>query len=494
MADNVDVPVYALGQPSRRTGIGGFSMKTTIVLGAGFIGFLVCQLGGMQKIGFLVVLPITVIIALLVSLNVGGRSVAQVSEMIFQDWRRRARGDNVYISGPSSRLAGGRYRLPGSLARTELLEGTDAVGRDFGVVFDRHRREATVLFSCQLSGQTAMTQEERNDMTANWGRWLAGLSLSGDVVSTVFVTNSRPDTGELVAKEVQATVHDDAPEVAKRIMQEASDELSVGIPETEAHIAVTLKVSVAETDDTSFLQLIGTRLPGLYEELTWSGIQAAPMDAEEVCARAHKFFNPAAEGDFEEISVGGNTHDLEWFDAGPAFHDVRKNVYRHDGVSSVTWEMASAPRSTFEDTLLGNLIAPHARIDRKRVALVYRPYEAGTGASRVEAEHRDAMVAANSSKKIRSAAAEMRLEHTEAARRAQARGAQLGRYSLFVTATTEDEELLGRIRHDVKQLGAQANLRLREMSRQQDAGFITSCGLGQIPWTKESTSALAAQG
>ena len=104
------------------------------------------------------------------------------------------------------------------------------------------------------------------------------------------------------------------------------------------------------------------------------------------------------------------------------------------------------------------------------------------------------MVAANSSKKIRSASAEMRLEHTEAARRAQARGAQLGRYSLFVTATTEDEELLGRIRHDVKQLGAQANLRLREMSRQQDAGFITSCGLGQIPWTKESTSALAAQG
>ena len=86
MADSVDVPVYALGQPSRRTGIGGFSMKTTIVLGAGFIGFLVCQLGGMQKIGFMVVLPVTVIIALLVSLNVAGRSVAQVSEMIFQDW------------------------------------------------------------------------------------------------------------------------------------------------------------------------------------------------------------------------------------------------------------------------------------------------------------------------------------------------------------------------------------------------------------------------
>ena len=95
MSDQVDVPVYALGQPSRRTGIGGFSMKTTIVLGTGFIGFLVCQLGGLQKIGFLVVLPVTAIIALLVSVNIGGRSVAQVFEMTFQDWRRRARGDNV---------------------------------------------------------------------------------------------------------------------------------------------------------------------------------------------------------------------------------------------------------------------------------------------------------------------------------------------------------------------------------------------------------------
>ncbi|MCQ9334506.1 hypothetical protein NQ042_10560 [Corynebacterium phoceense] len=494
MSESLSVPVYALGQPSRRTGIGGFSMKTTIVLGAGFIGFLACQLGGVQKIGFMVILPITVVLALLVSINVGGRSVAQGAEMMFQDWRRRVKGDNIYISGPSSRFAGGRYRLPGSLARTELLEGRDAVGRDFGVIFDRHRREATVLLDCQLSGQTAMTQQERNDITANWGRWLAGLSLSGDVVSAVFVINSRPDTGELVAKEVEATVHDDAPEVAKRIMREASDELSVGIPETESHVAVTLKVSISEPDDTSFLQLLGTRLPGLYEDLTWSGIQATPMSGDEVCARAHKFFNPASEGDFEELAVTGQPHDLAWYDVGPAFAEVRKNTYRHDGVASVTWEMASAPRSTFEDTLLGNLIAPHARIDRKRVALVYRPFEAGSGASRVEAEHRDAMVAANSSKKIRSAAAEMRLEHTEAARRAQARGAQLGRYSLFVTATTNDEQVLDRIRHDVKQLGAQANLRLREMSRQQDAGFITSCGLGQIPWTKESTSALAAQG
>lgn len=493
MSDELSVPVYSLGQPSRRTGLGGLSLKTTIVGGAGFLIFLLCQMVGMQKIGYFVVLPVTIITALLVSANFAGRTLAQALEMNGQDMRRRSKGEHVYVAGPSSRVPGGRYRLPGSLARTELLGGVDALNNEFGVIFDRPRREATVLFDCQLSGQTAMTQDERNDITANWGRWLAGLSLSGDVVSAVTVVNTRPGTGELVAKEVAATVKDDAPWIARQIQWEAAQELSQGTPELEAHIALTFKVTVSDTQDTSFLDLIGTRLPTLYEDLAWSGIQATPMDEAAVCARAHKFFNPASEADFEELTVNGVDHGLEWEDVGPSWHQTDRNVYHHEGCASVTWEMGSAPRSTFEDTLLGGLIAAHPRIQRKRVALCYRPYEAGQGASRVEAEHRDAMVAANSSKKIRSASAEMRLEHTEAARRAQARGAQLGRYSLFVTATISSDEDLERVRHDVQQLGAQANVRLRTMTSQQDAGFIVSCGLGQIPWSKESTSSLAGQ-
>lgn len=492
MSDELSVPVYALGQPSRRTGLGGLSLKTTIVGGSGFFIFLLCQMMGAQSIGYFVILPITIIVSLLVSLNFAGRSLAQACQMVFQDMRRRHKGEHIYVAGPSSRVPGGRYRLPGSLARTELLGALDGQHNEFGVIFDRPRREATVLFDCQLSGQTAMTQDERNDMTANWGRWLAGLSLSGDVVSAVTVINNRPGTGDLVAKEVQATVKDDAPWIARQIQHEAAQELSRGTPEVEAHIALTFKVNVSNAEDTSFLDLIGTRLPTLYEDLAWAGIQATPMDEAMVCARAHKFFNPAAEPDFEELTVNGVDHGLEWEDVGPAWHQTDRATYHHESCASMTWEMSAAPRSTFEDSLLSGLVSSHPRIQRKRVALCYRPYEAGQGASRVEAEHRDAMVAANSSKKIRSASAEMRLEHTEAARRAQARGAQLGRYSLFVTATVAKGESIERVRHDVQQLGAQANLRLRTMTSQQDAGFIASCGLGQIPWSKESTSNLAS--
>lgn len=488
--DSVEVPVYSLGQPSRRTGLGGFSMKTTVIGGVGFITFLLLQLLGAGKIG-LIVLGVTALIAVVISVPIGGRSLAQMIEMIIQDWRSRYKKEHIYLSGPSSRIANGHYRLPGVLARTEMHAAIDAAGRPFCAIFDRPRREATVLLNVQLSGQTAITQEERNMQTAEWGRWLASLSLSGDIISMAMVVASRPGTGDVVAQEVAANVKDSAPEIARRIMNEAAATLSQGAPEIDAHIALTFSVSVSGADDVSFLDLIGMRLPTLYESLSWSGIQAAPMRESDVCARAHMFFHPSAEKEFEELSVHGVDHGLSWEDVGPAWCQKDTTVYHHDGAKSMTWEMAQAPRSTFEDTLLSPLIGHHGRIARKRVALVYRPFEAGQGAGRVEAEHQDAMVAANSSKKIRSAAAEMRLEHTDAARRAQARGAQLGRYSMFVTVTVNEDEDLGSIKHDVQQLGAQSNLRLRVMKRQQDAAFAVSCGLGQIPWSKPSTSTLA---
>ena len=49
MSNNeVQVPVFSLGQPRRRTGLGGFSMKATVVGGGGFVLFLLMQLAGLS--------------------------------------------------------------------------------------------------------------------------------------------------------------------------------------------------------------------------------------------------------------------------------------------------------------------------------------------------------------------------------------------------------------------------------------------------------------
>lgn len=484
---------YSLGQPSVRTGLGGFSMKVTAIGGVGFISFLLLQLMGLAKWGFALVLPLTIVCAVMISVKWAGRSLADTFQLMWQNQRRKNAGGNLYFSGAGSRVPLGKRKLPGLLARTEMLEGTDTNGHQFGVILDRPRRDATIIFDCQLTGQTAMTQAERNMQTAEWSHWLSGLSLAGNIKHAVIVVGSYPGTGELISHEVKSLISPTAPAVAKTIMQEAAEAISVGIPEVYAHISVTYNVEGDMLIEDSFVHQLSTAISPMYESLAWAGILAHPMSAADITARAHVLFNPASEQDFEQMAVDNENHGLSWDDAGPSSAITLPGVYHHDGCASVTWEMKEAPRSSFEDTLLHKLIQPHDRLDRKRVALVYRPYESGTGASRVEDEHRDAMVAANSSKKLTSARAEMRLEHTNAARHAQSKGAQLGRYSMFVTATTDDPSDLRRISTEVVHLAASSSIRLQVMKRQQDVGFQVSCGLGQVPWDKATTSKITGE-
>lgn len=485
--DEVTIPQYSLGQPPKRTGLGGLSMTTTVVVATGFLIFLIVQFMGLGLGTGMGILALTAIVAALVSLQWGNRSLATTGRMWIQHMGRKRANEDVYLSGEFSKVTGGLNLLPGTLAHTDVIEATDTNGQPYAVIVDAPARTATALLDCQLTGQTAMTQDERNKKTAAWAEWLAHLSLSGDIEHVVTVVGNRPGTGQLVAQEVQSIVDEGAPEIAKQIMYEAGQELSVGVPEIVSHIAVTFSVTGESLEDGSFLNQIGTRLPDLYESLNWAGILAVPMNEEELVARTHQFFNPPSEADFETLDIYGEEHGMKWENAGPSFARTNLGTYEHDGSTSVSWEMKDAPRSTFQDTILTNLLAPHPRIARKRVALIYRPYEAGKGVSKVEGEHRDAMVAANSGKSLRSANAELRLEHTEAARRAQAMGAQLGRTSLAVTVTVTDESELGRAVNDVQQLAAGASIQLQRMNRQQDTAFITTLGIGQVPWTRETT-------
>lgn len=484
---DAEAPQYSLGRPPQRTGLGGFSMKTTLVVAVGFFAYLMAQLAGQAVIGFLVILPITALVAALVTVQWAGRDLATTLRMIWQDSARKRAGEHVYLSGELSRVPGGHHRLPGVLSRTTVVNGVDSDHQPFAAIVDAPARQVTVLLDCQLTGQTPMTQIERNTKTAEWSRWLSMTSLSGDIESVATVVATRPGTGQLVAQEVESIVADGVPAIAAQIMKEAGEQLATGVPEILAHIAITVRVDGDALVDDAFMDQLGTRVPGWYQQLAWAGIIASPMTEEEIVGRVHSFYNPAAEADLETLEVAGQPHGITWVNAGPVLAVTTPSTYHHDGCQSVSWEMKDAPRSTFEDTLLTGLMAPHPRAIRKRVALVYRPYEAGQGVSKVESEHRDAMAAANSSKKIQSANAGLRLEHTEAARRAQARGAQLGRYSLFVTATVDDPSTRDRVVHDVEQLAAGASVRLQIMRRQQDTGFVASCGLGQVPWTKETT-------
>lgn len=146
--------------------------------------------------------------------------------------------------------------------------------------------------------------------------------------------------------------------------------------------------------------------------------------------------------------------------------------------------MREGPKATFEQNHLAPLLRPHDRVLRKKVALVFRPYAPGEAQNLVDAEHKDAMVGVNNGKGIKSADAQLRLEATEAARQALARGAQYGRRSLYVSATAMPDEDRRAITADIKAMAAQCSIKLTPMDRMTDAAFVFSCGLGALPFGK----------
>ena len=55
-------------------------MRATVVLAAGFGCFLLLQLSGMGTVGFVVVIPLTLVIMAVISFTIAGRSVAQYAD------------------------------------------------------------------------------------------------------------------------------------------------------------------------------------------------------------------------------------------------------------------------------------------------------------------------------------------------------------------------------------------------------------------------------
>lgn len=488
MAKAHEIRTYTIGRPPQTTGLGGLSMKVTVLIGITFMISMIFIWTNQWKMAFITAAAGAVLIGL-VNLRVAGRSVASHIQLAWQRFRRNSKGENLYVSGQDSRIPGGRFSLPGVLARQELIASTDSTGHPYALIVDRASNHVTVLLDLQLTGAVDRTGEERDQNTADWARFEAGLSLSGDVVSCVTVIANRPATGQLAKQEVRQQVKDDAPALARQIMGEAANMLSVGGGELEAHMALTFKIDGAGKDD-EFIRQVDYRIPNIYPQLTWAGIRAEPMDYEAVVARAHTFFNPASETLFEQLRVEGRKHHLDWENAGPTWALADHKLYAHENCRSVSWEMTEAPASTFEDTVLTSLARHNIHVPRSRLTMIYEPVPASKGMRMVEREHKDALVGMNSSKSITKIGATVRAEETESARRAVARGAQMGLRSLLFTATMAPEEDINRVTSAVEQAGSQASIRLHQMTGMHDAGFEISAGLGVTPEMRATTAGL----
>lgn len=487
MSQEHDVRTYTLGRPPSTTGLGGQSMKVTVLACSTFFAFIVLLALNLGKLS-LAVLFFGAISTVFVFVQVGPRSLAARIQLFFQVRKQRRNGEDLYVSGPDSKVPGGQFRLPGALARTELKESVDSSGNDYALAIDRPNNRATVLLSAQLSGDVDRTREERDMQTSDWGRFEAGLSLSGNVASCVVVISNRPGTGHLAHQEVRSHLDPNAPEIARQIQLEAADLLSETAGEMECHMAVTFKISGDARHDDEFIMNLDYTLPSFINALTWAGIEATPLDYEATVARIRTFYDPATESAFEQMRVEGTPHGLSWENAGPSYAMNLRDSYVHENCTSVTWEMVSAPASTFEDFVLRPLVQPNVNIPRGRLAMIYMPIPASQGTKLVENEYKNALVAMNSSKSVKKMHGTVRAEEADGARRAVARGSQVGLRSLMFTATGGPDDDMRKTRSAVIQAAAQSNIQLQEYKGMHDVGFAMTTGMGQTPRLQNTVS------
>ncbi|MGW4242937.1 SCO6880 family protein [Nocardia sp. NPDC004722] len=463
----------------RREGMWGLGWSVSVAaFVAVVIALLLVMVAGLQVAAVAIVIEIVVLAPLAHSR--GGRTGYERGLLMVnwsRAWRRR---ENFYMAGVFSRL--GTAKLPGLMANSKLYEGIDSAGYRFGMVHMPSHHLYTVLIRTWPQGARAVDQDRVDEWVASWSQLLATLGEKPDVEAITAVVDSLPETGNRLACEVNRLTLDSAPAPARAMMAQLAEMLPSESVRTESWCSVSFKATTParRKDPAEQAEEIGRRLPLIVAALADAGVRARPMTGEEVIALMRRAWDPAAEADLEAAAEAGESHGLTWNDAGPIHHDQKVNRLIHDGTVTVTWEMDGAPEGVVRERVLQRLIAPNDQVQRKRVALVYRPHNSGDAAQIVDDDYKNALVAEQTQRGVGSATATMRRESTEQARKEQAGGHGVTRFAALVSVTERlgaDEPALEAI---TKDLSSQARLKIRRCYRYQAAAFAAALGAGVL--------------
>jgi hypothetical protein len=395
----------------------------------------------------------------------------------------RARGtrENTYRSGPLGIAPCGTHRLPGLLAASQLSQTRDAHGRAFAVLCHPHVRHLTVVLESEPDGASLADQRQVDQWVAHHGEWLAALSREPGLIACQISIESSPDPGTRLRHMLANRRSDSAPAYTDEVMNEIHDTYPAGAADLKARIALTYRMNAAGGRKLSASEKaheVGVRLPALYATLPNTGAGgAAPVDAQRMCEIVRTAYDPAAADTIDSSRAAGETATLQWDDVGPASAQALARSYRHDGAISATWEMADAPRSAVVETVLGELLAPHRDIRRKRVTLLYRVLSPAEAARMVENDVHAAEFRVNT-RRNPSARDKREVQSAHATAAEEARGAALIGVGMLVTASVLEEDRLAGALAAIENVGPTARINLRLVAHSQDSAFAAALPLG----------------
>lgn len=466
---------------SASSGIGGFGfIGTAVMLGGAAVTMVALLVGGWGP-------ALLVGVLCLAAFVLTTRTARAVGTWIGYQMAR-VEGSHQWRSGMFSRQLS-TARLPGMLGRLELIEASDPFGVPFVVVRNPHGDGDlwTVVLRCVADGPWMQDQPQVDAWVAAYAGFLGALGQDPSVVCAKAITDTAPDPGGKLARSVTATRSEQAPDVARAVIDECLAEYPAASSENSTLIEVTYdgKTLHRKAERDVILSELGRRVPGLRGRLEAAGGGAVTMvTVAELPVMVRAAYDPAAQPFLEAAAIAGHQQVVEWEEAGPVASQEAWDHLLHDSGKSVTWEMVEAPRSAVTERSLTGLLSPSPDFARKRVALIYRPHTPASAARVSESDVDTAVFNAEQGKKRVTARARLRVASTERSRDEVASGAGMVRFSLLVTAT-----VLAGERGDLDQAVASVEgsagavlMRLRRCYGTQAAAFATTLPVGLVPW------------
>lgn len=290
---------YGNLRPPRRPGVLGLGMAASVCGGIAAIVVVVM----LMFAGILAALVTLVVLTLvLLPLVIHGRDGHTGYEKILAAtlFRRADRaGKTKYVSGVTGQTPDGCTRLPGLLAATELVSGTDVYGEEFGVLITPAIEHYAIVFQTEATGAEMVNQSVTDNEVAHHGGWLAQLSQEADVVAAAVTVETAPDPGTRLVRMMNRHRQDDAPEFSVATMDEIAQKYPVASSSITTRVAVTFngkpRAGEQARSRADMLDYLARRLPGFRAGLTTTGAGLDPTNRltgpggpppRAVCARA----------------------------------------------------------------------------------------------------------------------------------------------------------------------------------------------------------------
>ncbi|MEU7822973.1 SCO6880 family protein [Catellatospora sp. NPDC049133] len=403
-----------------------------------------------------------------------GRTGAQIiaGHVVWQLGRARRR--HVYLTGMASPVSLS-HRLPGILARSLLFEVETGLREPLGVVVIPQSRHYTVALRCQTEGMELVDQPVLDQRVGRMAAWLSACCREPMLEQAQITVETTPDQGAALAAEIAQTTVPNAPAAAKKVLADIIRTYPVGAAQVDTWVSLTFKPPTrGRWTHEAVCAEIATRLPSLIAGLHGAGASVVtPMAAADLALTVSSAYDPVT------AARPGVRPAPGWDAAGPVAAQESWDRYRHDSGVSRTWGMVEAPRGSVYSSAFSRLTDPDPTLLRKRVAIIYRPYTPAAAAALVERDRRDALFTAGK-KRQATARDTVDILAAEQAAHEEATGAGVTRFTVLVTATVADADILDEAEARLMARAGEARLTLRCMYRSQAAAFAATLPTGVV--------------